>query len=147
MGSVETEFKKVTVSEAKSPLASPPIHEQFQVVRTVTPWGRESRSSVQATPPPEPPIKTIIYVKTGGKSLGFSICGGRDSRRGNLGIIVRNIDPNGLAALDGRLKKGDEILEVNSKQLQGCSHKEAAKTIRVSGWGQVLSGRSLHVGG
>ena len=82
-------------------------------------------------PPPEPEVKVIVYVKTEGKSLGFSICGGKDSKRGDLGILVRNIDPDGLAAQDGRLRRGDELLDVNGKSLQGCTHKKAASIIRV----------------
>lgn len=133
---METEFIKVNMGGPNSPLITPPIQtsEHFQMIRTVTPWGRANKLLPQATPPPEPVIKTIVYVKTAGRSLGFSICGGRGSRRGDIGIMVRFIDPSGLAAQDGRLKKGDEVLEVNSKPLLGCTHKEAAKIIRVRVW-------------
>ncbi len=118
----ETEFTKVTVRKNK-----PPINQSD---KTITTWRQDSESSKSALS--EPPIKTIVYIKTGGTSLGFSLCGGRGSRGGDMGILVRNIDPNGLAGQDGRLKKGDEILEVNSQHLKGCTHKEAASIIRVS---------------
>ncbi len=106
--------------------------DRFRVIETTTSWARGSEPTKPMTPPPDPPIKTIVYIKTGGKSLGFSVCGGRDSRGGDMGILVRNIDPNGLASQDGRLKKGDEILEVNSQSLRQSTHKEAASIIRVS---------------
>ena len=121
-GEMETKFEE----EPTSPMEK---SDQFEVVRTVTPW---ARTTAHQTPPlPEPEIKTIVYVKTEGKSLGFSICGGKGSRQGDLGILVRNIDPDGLAAQDGRLQRGDEILDVNGKSLQECTHKKAAGIIRV----------------
>ena len=129
-GEAETRFSSVIEGHEETATSPMESSDQFEVVRTVTPWAR-STPHHKAPPPPEPEIKTIVYVKTEGKSLGFSICGGKGSRQGDLGILVRNIDPEGLAAQDGRLRKGDEILDVNGKSLQDCTHKKAAGIIRV----------------
>lgn len=52
----------------------------------------------------------------GPAGLGFAIVEG--SREGRQGIYVRNITYGGVADKDGRLTVGDQILEVQDKNLQ-----------------------------
>ncbi|XP_075216369.1 uncharacterized protein LOC142321824 isoform X2 [Lycorma delicatula] len=89
---------------------------------------------------------TIMMVKfnkgPGHKGLGFSIVGGKDSPKGNMGIYVKTIFPNGQAADTNTLREGDEILAVNNKALHGLSHQEAINMFKNIKSGEVL----LHVG-
>lgn len=97
----------------------------------ITQWGRLSATNIPA-PPPEPTERNIVFVKTEGQPLGFSLCGGRGSKLGDVGVYIKNIKENALAAEDGRLKVSDEIIEINGQSLEGYSHKKAALMIKVS---------------
>lgn len=88
-------------------------------------------------------IHTVVFEKGAGKkSLGFSIVGGRDSPKGQMGIYVKTVFPSGQAAIDGSLQEGDEIFTVNGMVMQGLSHSEAIAVFKTIKQGQIV----LHVG-
>ena len=54
--------------------------------------------------------ETHIEIEKNGRGLGLSLVGGSDTVLGS--IVVHEVYPDGAAATDGRLKSGDQVLEV-----------------------------------
>lgn len=76
-------------------------------------------------------------LERGTEGLGFSIVGGYGSQHGDLPIYVKTVYQTGAAAKDGRLKRGDQILAVNGKSLEGATHQDAV-TVLTQATGKVV---------
>ncbi|XP_061657139.1 tyrosine-protein phosphatase non-receptor type 13 isoform X3 [Syngnathoides biaculeatus] len=66
-------------------------------------------------------------------SLGISVTGGVNTTIQHGGIYVKAIIPKGAADLDGRIHKGDRVVAVNGKSLEGACHQQAVDTLRDTG--------------
>ncbi|KAK9890085.1 hypothetical protein WA026_008895 [Henosepilachna vigintioctopunctata] len=100
---------------------------------------RIRRLSVSYTERNFGPVSVVTLKKGPGmKTLGFSIVGGRDSNKGAMGIYVKTIYPNGQAAENKLLEKGDEILSLNGHSFQGLTHMEAVQLFKNIKSGDVL---------
>lgn len=75
---------------------------------------------------------TEVILHKGAEGLGFSIVGGFGSPHGDLPIYIKTVFERGAAAADGRLKRGDRIVSVNEKSLEGASHEEAVNVLKNS---------------
>ena len=62
-------------------------------------------------------VKFIKLYKPEGSSLGFSVVGLKSAHKGELGIYVQEIQPQGIAGKDGRLLEGDQVRQVSSHLL------------------------------
>ncbi|XP_060747703.1 tyrosine-protein phosphatase non-receptor type 13 isoform X3 [Tachysurus vachellii] len=62
-----------------------------------------------------------------------SLKGGSNTSVRHGGIYVKGLVPKGAAELDGRIKKGDRVVAVNGKSLDGATHKEAVEALRDTG--------------
>ncbi|XP_059400000.1 inaD-like protein isoform X5 [Carassius carassius] len=95
-----------------------------------------SSSSAPSTNPevrpvePETPKPKTITLEKGSDGLGFSIVGGFGSPHGDLPIYVKTVFSKGAAAVDGRLKRGDQLLLVNGESLEGVTHDQAVAILK-----------------
>ncbi|PIK40973.1 putative discs large-like 1-like protein [Apostichopus japonicus] len=69
--------------------------------------------------------RTVVLSK-GPTGLGFNIVGGED----NEGIFISFILAGGVADLSGELKRGDQILSVNGRDLSVATHEDAALALK-----------------
>lgn len=46
------------------------------------------------------------------QGLGIRLTGDKDGSRARMSVYVEDIDPQGPAGLDGKIRVGDELLEV-----------------------------------
>ena len=77
------------------------------------------------------PVEYTVTLHLSGRgSLGFSIVGGANSLKGNSPIYIRSIAPKSIAALDGRLHSGDEILKINGLSLANMSQSQVVQVIK-----------------
>ncbi|XP_026090948.1 tyrosine-protein phosphatase non-receptor type 13-like isoform X3 [Carassius auratus] len=114
----------------------------------------DSKPSVEATPPALPPKTRSFKVANVPKEQEYSDRGDSDmdgdtysisqekhkTKKGGSntalrhgGIYVKGVIPKGAAELDGRIKKGDRVVAVNGKSLEGASHKQAVEMLRDTG--------------
>ncbi|CAJ0586962.1 unnamed protein product, partial [Mesorhabditis spiculigera] len=72
--------------------------------------------------------ETVIEIDKEGKGLGLSIVGGIDTVLGT--VVIHEVYPDGAAAADGRLRPGDQVLEVNNQSLRNVTHETAIQHLR-----------------
>ncbi|XP_044034991.1 syntaxin-binding protein 4 isoform X5 [Siniperca chuatsi] len=74
------------------------------------------------------------------KGLGVKIIGGYREHTGEeFGIYIKRVIGGGLAALDGRLKSGDLILDVNNISLIGVTNERAVEILRTASLSNHMS--------
>ncbi|XP_025200491.1 membrane-associated guanylate kinase, WW and PDZ domain-containing protein 1 isoform X3 [Melanaphis sacchari] len=72
-----------------------------------------------------------VELTRGPQGFGFSIRGGREFQ--NMSLFVLQIAENGPAAIDGRLRVGDHIIEINGVNTKNMTHAEAIEIIHSGG--------------
>ncbi|XP_017280432.1 pro-interleukin-16 [Kryptolebias marmoratus] len=72
-------------------------------------------------------IQVIVLHKEVGVGLGFSLAGGADQ---NKPITVHKVFSSGVAAQEGSIREGDQVLSINGTALSGNAHWEALRVLR-----------------
>nr|XP_060629610.1 inaD-like protein isoform X1 [Anolis sagrei ordinatus] len=72
----------------------------------------------------------ILELDKDKNGLGLSLAGNKD--RSRMSIFVVGISPDGPAGKDGRMRIGDELLEINNQILYGRSHQNASAIIKTA---------------
>ncbi|CAE1157559.1 LIN7 [Acanthosepion pharaonis] len=63
----------------------------------------------------------VIELPKTEEGLGFNVMGGREQ---NSPIYISRIIPDGVAAKEGGLKRGDQLLSVNGESVEGENHEK-----------------------
>uniref|UniRef100_A0A6Q2ZLK0 PATJ crumbs cell polarity complex component n=1 Tax=Esox lucius TaxID=8010 RepID=A0A6Q2ZLK0_ESOLU len=87
-------------------------------------------TNLLSNPETQTPKPKSICLEKGSDGLGFSIVGGFGSPHGDLPIYIKTVFSKGAAAVDGRLKRGDQILSVNGESLEGATHELAVAILK-----------------
>ncbi|XP_061194420.1 disks large 1 tumor suppressor protein-like isoform X1 [Saccostrea echinata] len=116
--------------------ATPPSARKLENVAVVAPTSspdrptnvsHHSENTYANEDPGRDPRK--IVLKKGSTGLGFNIVGGENGE----GIFVSFILAGAPADLSGELRRGDQILSVNGKDLVMATHEEAAGALKMAG--------------
>ncbi|XP_050059637.1 multiple PDZ domain protein-like isoform X3 [Aphis gossypii] len=81
-----------------------------------------------ATAPIKPGIESTIEINKDKVGLGLSIVGGSDTLLDV--VIIHEVYPDGAAAKDGRLRPGDQLVEVNGEDFRNITHIKALGVLR-----------------
>ncbi|XP_036393797.1 uncharacterized protein si:dkey-92i15.4 isoform X2 [Megalops cyprinoides] len=72
-------------------------------------------------------VQVVVLHKDVGCGLGFTVAGGVDQ---NKPVTVHKVFPCGLAAHEGSIREGDQVLSINGTALKNSAHWEALRTLR-----------------
>ncbi|XP_043099911.1 pro-interleukin-16 isoform X4 [Puntigrus tetrazona] len=106
---------------AQSMLSALPPQEIQQMIQEVKDLDEDTLRQLED-------IHVVILHKEEGAGLGFSIAGGIDLE--NKATTVHRVFPSGLAAQEGTIERGDEVLSINGQTLKNVTHSDATAILR-----------------
>ncbi|XP_054277487.1 multiple PDZ domain protein-like isoform X4 [Macrosteles quadrilineatus] len=119
--------EKTDAAAPRSPTPQPPKEPEKPRLTDPATLAEEPPAD-PATAPVTPGKESTIEINKDKMGLGLSIVGGSDTLLGV--IIIHEVYPDGAAAKDGRLKPGDQILEVTSEDFRSITHSKALAALR-----------------
>uniref|UniRef100_A0A669BTF8 Membrane-associated guanylate kinase, WW and PDZ domain-containing protein 1 n=1 Tax=Oreochromis niloticus TaxID=8128 RepID=A0A669BTF8_ORENI len=110
------------------------------ITTTHTPQSAESRNNPKSKgAPPPPPTQSLttqdaefysVDLERDSKGFGFSLRGGREY---NMDLYVLRLAEDGAAVRNGKMRVGDEILEINGESTKNMKHSRAIELIKNGG--------------
>ncbi|XP_037832890.1 membrane-associated guanylate kinase, WW and PDZ domain-containing protein 1-like isoform X4 [Kryptolebias marmoratus] len=109
------------------------------ITTTHTPHSTETRNNSKSKgAPPPPPSQTqtqeaefySVDLERDSKGFGFSLRGGREY---NMDLYVLRLAEDGAAVRNGKMRVGDEILEINGESTKSMKHSRAIELIKNGG--------------
>uniref|UniRef100_A0AAX7TMF7 Membrane associated guanylate kinase, WW and PDZ domain containing 1a n=1 Tax=Astatotilapia calliptera TaxID=8154 RepID=A0AAX7TMF7_ASTCA len=110
------------------------------ITTTHTPQSADSRNNPKSKgAPPPPPTQSLITqdaefysvdLERDSKGFGFSLRGGREY---NMDLYVLRLAEDGAAVRNGKIRVGDEILEINGESTKNMKHSRAIELIKNGG--------------
>uniref|UniRef100_A0A183CK43 Pdz domain-containing protein n=1 Tax=Globodera pallida TaxID=36090 RepID=A0A183CK43_GLOPA len=113
-----------------SGLATPAVLQQQLLSMAEHPFGDPQLDDI---------VEEVELVRDARNSLGLSIVGGIDhcshpfGTPAHPGVFISRITPNSSAHLTQRLRVGDRILKVCSRDISGARHNDAVETLKNTG--------------
>lgn len=101
--------------------------------------GTMSTTSLQLANTKKLGKKHFISLKKGHSGLGFSVTSRDNSAGGDCPIYIKLILSQGAAVVDGRLKAGDRLLEVNGETVDKKSQSEVVQMLRMAKTGSTVN--------
>ena len=133
------ESTQINFTESKSPAGSA-SQEKTTSSRSLRAGASDLKKSQEEVrrlyDVPEETLTIELHRNTKEK-FGLGIVGGCDNPRLQE-VHVKQVLPDGVAARDGRLKRGDRIVSVNSHNLSGVTNKAALLTLKEAGEHMIL---------
>uniref|UniRef100_A0A673A3T9 Membrane-associated guanylate kinase, WW and PDZ domain-containing protein 1 n=1 Tax=Sphaeramia orbicularis TaxID=375764 RepID=A0A673A3T9_9TELE len=108
------------------------------ITTTHTPQQQAAPEASPQAPPPQPPTQVSaqdaefysVDLERDNKGFGFSLRGGREY---NMDLYVLRLAEEGAAVRNGKMRVGDEILEINGESTKGMKHARAIELIKSGG--------------
>uniref|UniRef100_A0AAV2LX09 Membrane-associated guanylate kinase, WW and PDZ domain-containing protein 1 n=1 Tax=Knipowitschia caucasica TaxID=637954 RepID=A0AAV2LX09_KNICA len=106
------------------------------ITTTHTPQSESRNNSKSKGAPPPPPTQNqdaefySVDLERDSKGFGFSLRGGREY---NMDLYVLRLAEDGAAVRNGKMRVGDEILEINGESTKNMKHSRAIELIKNGG--------------
>ncbi|XP_016078578.1 PREDICTED: membrane-associated guanylate kinase, WW and PDZ domain-containing protein 1 [Miniopterus natalensis] len=107
-----------------------PSQQGAQEARNTTKPKPESQFEFKAPPATQEQDFYTVELERGAKGFGFSLRGGREY---NMDLYVLRLAEDGPAERCGKMRIGDEILEINGETTKNMKHSRAIELIKNGG--------------